>query len=93
MSTMKDDAYFAAAVYNDPVNGITPIAIGNVYTAPSGASWRVVYVSDQGVFANSGFGNNGFYGAMLRNDQTGELLFALREFARAVIAKFKEKNK
>lgn len=78
MSTMKDDAYFAAAVYNDPVNGITPIAIGNVYTAPSGASWRVVYVSDQGVFANSGFGNNGFYGAMLRNDQTGELLFALR---------------
>lgn len=78
MSTMKDDAYFAAAVYNDPANGINPIAIDNVYTAPSGSSWRVVYVSDQGIFANSGFGNNGFYGAMLRNDQTGELMFALR---------------
>lgn len=76
MSNMADDAYFSELVYQPGANGVSLMEPGSTYTAPSGAVWRVLSTSENNSVAQ--YGANGFFGALLRNDQTGELMFALR---------------
>lgn len=76
MSTMFDDAYFSELVYRQDADHRSLVVRDNTYTAPSGAVWRVLSTSEDNSVAQ--YGANGFFGALLRNDQTGELMFALR---------------